>query len=37
MKLSEDWWAVIVAFAMVILIWINILGTLPWPIIGFLK
>ena len=36
-KLGEDWLAVIIAFAMVILIGINILPKLPWPIVGFLK
>jgi len=36
MKLSEDWLAVIIAFAIIILIWIGILGKLPWPLFGVL-
>jgi hypothetical protein len=37
MKLNEDWWATIIGLGIVVLIWINILPKLPWPIIGFLK
>ncbi len=36
-KISEDWMSVIVGLLIVVLVWINILGKLPWPIIGFLK
>jgi hypothetical protein len=35
MKLSEDWMAVIVGLAVVVLIWIGILGSLPWPLFKF--
>jgi hypothetical protein len=37
MKLSEDWWAVIIGLGMTVLVWINILGKPPWPIWGILK
>jgi hypothetical protein len=36
-KLSEDWLSVIIGLAMVVLIWINVLPSIPWPILGFLK
>lgn len=36
-KISEDWWSVIVGLGITALILLNILGKLPWPIIGFLK
>jgi len=37
MKLSEDWLSVILGLGLTVLIWIGVLGTLPWPVIGFLK
>jgi hypothetical protein len=33
-KLSEDWLAVIIAFGMIILIWMGVLPKLPWPVLG---
>jgi len=36
-KISEDWLSVIIAFAMVLLIFLNLLPSLPWPLLGFLK
>ncbi len=35
MKLSEDWMALIVGLVIVALVWVGILGTLPWPLIKF--
>lgn len=35
MKLSEDWMALIVGLVIVALVWIGILGKLPWPLIKF--
>jgi hypothetical protein len=32
-KLNEDWLSVIVAFVMIVLIWVGVLPALPWPII----
>ena len=34
MKLSEDWLAVIVAFAIIVLIVVGIFPSLPWPAFG---
>ena len=36
-KLSEDWLSVIIAFGLIVLIAINVLPKMPWPLIGFLK
>ena len=36
-KINEDWLATIIALAIVVLVYIGLLGKLPWPIIGFLK
>ena len=36
-KLSEDWLSVIIAFGLIILIWIGVLPKLPWPILGLFK
>jgi hypothetical protein len=36
MKISEDWWAVIVGFGIIVLAWLGVLGkaagiiTIPW-------
>jgi hypothetical protein len=35
MKLGEDWWATIIAFVIVILVWINLMPELAWPIFGW--
>lgn len=37
MKINEDWLATIIALVMVVLIFIGLLPSLPWPLIGFLK
>jgi hypothetical protein len=37
MKINEDWLSVILGLGITVLVWIGILGKLPWPIIGFLK
>jgi len=37
MKLSEDWLATIIGLVIVVLVWINIMPDLSWPIFGFLK
>lgn len=37
MKLNEDWLSVIVGLGITVLVWVGVLGKLPWPIIGFLK
>ena len=37
MKLSEDWLATIIAFVIVVIVWINLMPSLPWPLFGFLK
>jgi hypothetical protein len=37
MKINEDWLSVIIGLAITALIWVGVLGKLPWPIIGFLK
>jgi len=34
MKLSEDWLAVIVAFAIIVLIFVGLFPKLPWPLFG---
>jgi hypothetical protein len=37
MKLNEDWMSVILGLAITVLVWVGVLGSLPWPLIGFLK
>ncbi len=37
MKLNEDWLATIIAFVIVVIVWIGAMPALPWPIFGFLK
>lgn len=37
MKINEDWLATIIALVMVVLIFIGLLPSLDWPLIGFLK
>lgn len=35
--LNEDWRAVIVGLALVILVWIGVIAKVPWPIFGWWK
>ena len=34
-KINEDWMSVIVGLAIVVLVWIGILGKPPWPLFGW--
>ena len=34
-KINEDWMSVIVGLGIVVLVWIGILGKLPWPLFGW--
>jgi hypothetical protein len=36
-KINEDWLSVIIGLVLVVLIWVNALPAIPWPVIGFLK
>ena len=36
-RLGEDWLAVIVGLALVLLTWIGVIVEAPWPLLGFLK
>jgi hypothetical protein len=36
-QLSEDWLAVIVGLALVILTWVGVITEVPWPLLGLLK
>ena len=32
--LSEDWLSVVIGLALVALVWIGVLGKIPWPLFG---
>ena len=36
-RLSEDWLAVIIGLALVALVWLGVIGRVPWPLFGFWK
>jgi hypothetical protein len=36
-RLSEDWWAVIIGLGLAALIWAGVITQVPWPLFGLLK
>jgi len=36
-SLNEDWQALIVGLALVLLVWIGVIAKVPWPIFGWWK
>ena len=35
--LTEDWWSVVIGLALVLLVWLGVLGKVPWPLFGLLN
>jgi hypothetical protein len=35
--LGEDWWSVVIGLAVVALVWIGVIGSVPWPLFGWIK
>jgi hypothetical protein len=36
-RLGEDWLAVIIGLGLVLLVWVDAIAHVPWPLFGFLK
>lgn len=35
--LGEDWWALIIGLVLAALVWVGLIGEVPWPVFGWLK